>query len=110
MLNSLDSSKMKKTVVNKDSTIYYKEKYWNDYPQVLEYINTQATGDPKKWIITDFKERFAKKKMFKHALFLNCGNGWVERDFIQNKIVKKATAFDYSEDLLKQAKELKGKM
>lgn len=98
-----------KTVVAKDSSVYYKEKYWNDFPEVLEYINRKVSGDPKKWIIPYFKEKYASKP-FKNALFINCGNGWVERDFINLKIVKKATAFDYSKDLLEQAKKLRGKM
>lgn len=96
------------TVVNENSKIYYSGKYWNDYPQVLEYISYNFTGDKHKSWIEDFKERFAKKP-FKHGLFLNCGNGWVERDFIDRRIVKKATAFDYSQELLNTAKKGKGK-
>lgn len=96
------------TIVNENSKIYYNGKYWNDFPKVLEYMSQNFTGDKNKYWMDDFKERFAKKP-FKHGLFLNCGNGWVEREFIDKKIVLRATAFDYSEELLKIAKEKRGK-
>lgn len=96
------------TVVNKNSKIYYSGQYWNDFPRVREYMSENFTGHKDKLWVQDFKERFAKKP-FEHGLFLNCGNGWVEREFIDKKIAKKATAFDYSEDLLKSAQKQKGK-
>jgi ubiquinone/menaquinone biosynthesis C-methylase UbiE len=66
------------------------------------------TGDKKKWWVEDFKERYAQKP-FEHALFLNCGDGRWERDFIDKKIVKRVTAFDISLDLIKVAKKARGK-
>ena len=81
-----------KSVINHNSDIYYKGKYWNDFPKVLEYISKNFTGDKNKLWVEDFKERFAQKP-FKHGLFLNCGNGWVEREFIDRCIVDKASAF-----------------
>lgn len=96
------------TVVNDNSQIYYSGKYWNDFPKVLEYMSENFTGNKDKTWVEDFRERFAQKP-FQYGLFLNCGNGWVEREFIDKKIVKKAAAFDYSQDLLKAAEEQKGK-
>lgn len=96
------------TIVNKNSSIYYKGSYWNDFPKVLEYMSQNFTGHKDKYWVDDFKERFAKKP-FKHGLFLNCGNGWVERDFIDKKIVSEATAFDYAKELLEIAEQKKGK-
>ena len=94
------------TIVNKNSDIYYSTQYWNDFPKVLEYMSENFTGDKRKWWVQDFRERFAQES-FEHGLFLNCGNGWVERDFIDCGIVNNATAFDYSMDLLKDAEEKK---
>lgn len=96
-----------KSIINQNSDIYYKGNYWNDLPKVLEYMSQNFTGNKDKYWVDDFKERFAKKP-FKHGLFLNCGNGWVERDFIDKNIVLEATAFDYAKELLKIAKEKKG--
>jgi SAM-dependent methyltransferase len=86
-----------------DSGVYYSSVYWNDFPRVLEYICENCTGDPGKWWINDFKERYCADGPFRHGLFLNCGNGWVERDFFDRGIVQRATAFDYSIDLLREA-------
>src|SRR5689334_14574074 len=90
------------TAVNENSQVYYQGQYWNDFHRVLEYMCENFTGDRKKWWVQDFQERFCKKP-FEHALVLNCGNGWVEREFLDKGIVKRATAFDYSMDLLKIA-------
>lgn len=96
-----------KTVVNSNPDVYYHEQYWNDIPLVREYMSENFTGDKNKWWVQDFKERFSIRK-FDRGLFLNCGNGWVERDFIDQRIVKRAIAFDYSLDLLRMANNEKG--
>jgi ubiquinone/menaquinone biosynthesis C-methylase UbiE len=97
-----------KSTINLKSEVYYQGTYWNNYPLVVEYMCQNFTGDKKKWWVEDFKVRYAPKP-FEHALFLNCGDGRWERDFIDKKIVKKATAFDISPDLIKIAKKAKGK-
>lgn len=99
---------MSTTAVNDNSSVYYKKQYWNDIPQVHRYMCKNFTNEEKVWWVEDFKKRYAKKP-FKNALFINCGNGRIEREFIDKKIVIKATAFDYSSDLLAQANTLKGK-
>jgi ubiquinone/menaquinone biosynthesis C-methylase UbiE len=97
-----------KSVINLKSDVYYHGIYWNNYPLVVDYMSKNFTGDSKKWWVEDFKVRYALKP-FKHGLFLNCGDGRWERDFVDKKIVKKITAFDVSPDLIKKAKKLKGK-
>jgi len=96
-----------KTVVNENSSVYYKGSYWNDLPVVKKYMYKNFTGDENVAWMEDFRERFCKTP-FKHGLAINCGNGWVERQFIDSNIVSKVTAFDYSTDLLKLAEEEKG--
>ncbi len=97
------------TVTSLDSSVYYKEQYWDSFPQAEKYIQFQATGNPSHDSITDFKLRYGKKP-FKHGLFLNCGNGWLERWFIKQGLVEKATAFDCSQTLIEEAKQKKGKL
>src|SRR5258708_39688948 len=65
------------------------------------------TGNPEKWWQEDFKERFCAEP-FQSALFLNCGNGWVERGFIDGGMVASVLAFDYSADLVAEANAAKG--
>jgi SAM-dependent methyltransferase len=96
-----------KTTVSKDSSVYYQGSYWNDFPLVLEYMCENFTGNKNKWWMTDFQERFCSES-FEQGLFINCGNGWVERTFVDLKIVNRATAFDYSIDLIHEAQQEKG--
>ncbi|HSW90176.1 MAG TPA: class I SAM-dependent methyltransferase [Patescibacteria group bacterium] len=91
------------TVTSIDSSVYYKEQYWDSFPQAKVYIQTQVSDNPKKDSLHDFKERYCKKP-FRHGLFLNCGNGWLERWFIRQGLVQSATAFDCSETLINEAK------
>jgi SAM-dependent methyltransferase len=91
------------TATPPDSSVYYSSVYWNDYPRVVEYISKRCTGDSKIWWVDDFKRRYCAGGQFDRGLFLNCGNGWVERDFIDRGIVRTTTAFDYACDLLEQA-------
>lgn len=95
------------TGVNANSQVYYGGQYWNDFPRVLEYMCENLTGDRRKWWTQDFQERFCAQS-FEHALVLNCGNGWVEREFVDKGMVRKVVAFDYSLDLLCVAQEEKG--
>ncbi len=95
------------TLVNPNSQVYYSGQYWNDFPRVLEYTSEDFTGDKKKWWVTDFQERFCQEP-FERGLVLNCGNGWVERALIDQKIVRQVIAFDYSMDLLLLAEKEKG--
>jgi SAM-dependent methyltransferase len=91
-----------------DSGVYYTSHYWNDLPRVVAYISEKCTGDRTKWWTADFHERFASTGPFEHALFVNCGNGWAERDFIDRGIVRRCTAFDFADDLLAQAERERG--
>jgi SAM-dependent methyltransferase len=91
-----------RTAVPRDSEVYYAGRYWNDHPTVQAHICQQLTGDPRIWWTADFRRRFCATP-FGHGLFLNCGNGWVEREFLDQGMVERATAFDYSEGLLAEA-------
>ena len=95
------------TTVNEKSAVYYSGQYWNDLPQVVAYMSEHFTGDPTKWWVDDFKERFCPEPLG-HGLILNCGNGWVERELVDKGIVRTVTAFDYSWDLLCAASRDRG--
>src|ERR1700730_2966123 len=99
---------MATTTTPSDSSVYYSSVYWNDFPRVLEYICNRCTGDSSVWWIDDFHRRYSSDRPFDSGLFLNCGNGWVERDFIDRGIVRTAIAFDYSSDLVREAERARG--
>lgn len=98
----------KKSTVNLNSNVYYKGNYWNDIKMVREYMSENFTDDPNKWWVQHFAETYANKP-FSHALFVNCGDGRFEREFIDRKIVKQITAFDISPELIARAKKGKGR-
>lgn len=98
------------TSVPNSAAVYYKDRYWNDHPRCLEQIKRLFAADLSqnpRWFVEHFRESFLKNKPVERALFLNCGNGWVEREFIDSGLVLHATAFDYSQALLDEAEKLR---
>jgi len=87
--------------------VYYKDLYWNDHELTLEYMyRLIAAGLRKesKWWPAHFLERYLEGKPVEKALFINCGNGWAERELFWLGLFRSADAFDYSEELLTQAR------
>ncbi len=87
-----------------DSSVYYQAGYWNDHRSVAAEMNRRISGNPDRGYITRFQEQTANRR-FARGLFLNCGSGWVEREFCQLGIVDSAVGIDIAEDLLAQARE-----
>jgi SAM-dependent methyltransferase len=88
--------------VNDNSDVYYTHTYWNNFPAVIARINELISGDPdRQWF-----EHFAgvTGRVFRRALILNCGNGWVERVLVEHGLVHEAVGIDYSTDLLEEAR------
>jgi SAM-dependent methyltransferase len=90
--------------VAEDSSVYYGGGYWNDLPQVAAYIERRATGTPDTDWYTHLKA-VAGGRTFRKALFLNCGNGWVERKLLEAGIVEEAVGTDISAELLDRARK-----
>ena len=89
--------------------VYYRDIYWNDHKLTLEYLSRlirMGLYQPAQWWPEYFRNRYAAKAPFQRALVLNCGNGWVERELYDLGIAEQFVAFDYSEDLLVEAREL----
>jgi SAM-dependent methyltransferase len=88
--------------VNVNPGVYYTGSYWNDLPAVRMHLNERATSDPSTtWVNHVLALR---GKPFEKALFLNCGNGWVEREWLEAGAIKSAVGVDYSEELLSKAR------
>jgi SAM-dependent methyltransferase len=87
--------------VNDNSDVYYTDTYWNNFDVVRARLNERISGDPN----VPWSEHFARVtgRVFRRALILNCGNGWVERDLVQQGLVEEAVGIDYSTDLLETA-------
>jgi SAM-dependent methyltransferase len=89
--------------MEKNKNIYYQGNYWNKIPAVFKEINRRLTGDPNLDWVGHFQS--VAGKVFKKALFINCGNGWVERGFIDRGIVLEAVGLDVNNMLLEQARK-----
>ncbi len=86
---------------------YYRDKYWNDLPDVLAYLCRRSTGRPDLWWMDYFKQKYAQPP-FKRGLVLACGNGWVERSLIDRGVVEHFDAFDADQEYLRAAQAEKG--
>ena len=94
----------KSFTIAQDSSVYYGGGYWNDLPQVRDYIEGRSTGKPATRWFQHLKQVHGDQP-FKKALILNCGNGWVERDLLRDGIALESVGIDISEDLLDQARK-----
>ena len=84
-----------------DRDYYAETRYWNALPEVVRHLNRRATGDAD----THWVQRFtAETRPFRKGLFLNCGNGWVERHFVEQGIVAEGVGVDISDDSLGEAR------
>lgn len=95
--------------LNYDSSVYYHGIYWNSYDYVVREINRRISGDRD----TPWTEHFRKTvggRVFKKALILNCGNGWVERELLQRGLIAEAVGVDYAESLLEDARKAAGEL
>lgn len=88
----------------KSADVYYTGRYWNDHPHVVAYLNRRATGDSSTTWMDDLLAR--RGKPFRHALILNCGNGWVERDLLARGVIERATGVDFLAELLEQPRRI----
>ncbi|MBV8749203.1 MAG: class I SAM-dependent methyltransferase [Candidatus Eremiobacteraeota bacterium] len=89
-------------IVAPNAAIYYTAGYWNDIKAVKDEISKRISGRTDVGYLQYFAERVGKT--FGRALFLNCGNGWVERDFFKHGLIESAVGIDYSEELLAEAR------
>jgi SAM-dependent methyltransferase len=88
-------------VVPAEGFQYYRGRYWNDLDRVVRTLNERATGNPELTWMEHLRDNYGP---FRHALVLNCGNGWVERDLVAKGVVASAVGLDVSEELLDQAR------
>jgi SAM-dependent methyltransferase len=91
------------TIAASSHEVYYQSGYWNDYPSVRAEIDRRVSGDATRDYIAAFAEATHRRR-FGRALFINCGNGWVEREFVKRGIIATGVGVDISDELLDQAR------
>ena len=82
---------------------YYRDIiYWNDFPQVVAYMNTALSGSADEGWVEYVRRRYGCAR----RVFLpNCGNGWVEREMISKGAATSAVGADISDALLQAAQD-----
>lgn len=86
---------------------HYADRYWNDLPEVLAYIQRRATGDPTRWWMDHLRDTWCTPPR-RRGLVIGCGNGWVERDLYDRGVCERFDAFDASPAYLAQAEADRG--
>lgn len=86
------------------SDIYYGGDYWNDYATVAREMNRRVSGRTSVGY-RDYFHELVDGRCFERALFLNCGDGHVERGFLETGVIRSGVGIDISEDLLAKARE-----
>jgi SAM-dependent methyltransferase len=84
--------------------LYYRGGYWNEIPSVRAEIRRRISGRrdaPFRPIFHGLEDG----RRFGRALFLNCGDGHVEREFLERGIIESGVGIDISEELLATARE-----
>lgn len=75
--------------------------YWNSFERVCAIHNTLISGrEDVDWT----RHLMQAYGTFDHAFFVNCGNGWVERDLFRLGAIRRATGSDIMPGLLDQAR------
>lgn len=88
---------------SKNNTVYYQGVYWNNYKPIQQYLNQLCTTSSNIFWADYIKLQFCSQQPFNTALVPNCGDGHIERMFINKKIVMSAVGTDWSSDLLDKA-------
>ncbi len=87
------------------SDCYYGSGYWNEIAFVRAEINRRVTGRSDQEWFSYFHDDVTSGRRFGRALFLNCGDGHIERQFLEHGIIDSGVGIDISENLLATARE-----
>jgi len=86
-----------------DAGLYYRDRYWNELPAVVEHLNRRATGAPHPgWMHHLLAHHDGRP--FRCALVLNAGNGWVERELVDLGVVESAVGIEHAPALVARAR------
>jgi SAM-dependent methyltransferase len=94
------ASKHINNIPDDDFNYYLNNIYWNNFYEVIDKHNYLISGDQR----VDWKEYVkANYGTCSTALFVHCGNGWVERDFFRAGLINSVIGTDVSQALLDEA-------
>ena len=96
-----ESASGDETVVPADDFNYYRDIiYWNSFERTISLWNETISGDANIFWVQYLKRKYGT---FEQGLFLNCGNGWVERALFEAGVIKSAIGLDIGKSALEIA-------
>jgi SAM-dependent methyltransferase len=78
------------------------DRYWGSQPLVRRAINRRVTGDPNRWPMEWFADRYAPTPL-PLGLSVGCGTGLLERDILAKGVCSRIEGVDFSPESIADA-------
>jgi len=82
-----------------------RDRFWMIHPLVRADINRRISGDPAKWPLDWFTERFRERLPLSRVLSVGCGVGNLERDLVRRGIATHVVGIDTTTRPVEAARE-----
>lgn len=79
------------------------DRYWGAQPLVRRAINRRVTGDPNRWPMEWFADRYVPAAL-PLGLSVGCGTGLLERDVFLKGICERVEGVDFSPEAITEAR------
>ena len=79
------------------------DRYWGSQPLVRRAINRRVTGDPNRWPMEWFAQRYAPTPL-PLGLSVGCGTGLLERDVFIKGVCERIEGVDFSPEAIAEAR------
>src|SRR6476659_4219901 len=77
--------------------------YWGSQPLVRRAINRRVTGDPHRWPMEWFADRYVPTPL-PVGLSIGCGTGRLERDVLMKGVSERMEGVDFSPEAITEAR------
>jgi SAM-dependent methyltransferase len=79
------------------------DRYWGAQPLVRRAINRRVTGDPNRWPMEWFADRYVPEPV-PLGLSVGCGTGLLERDVVAKGVCDRVEGVDFSPEAIAEAR------
>ncbi|HEY1250174.1 MAG TPA: class I SAM-dependent methyltransferase [Thermoanaerobaculia bacterium] len=79
------------------------DRYWGSQPLVRRAINRRVTGDPNRWPMEWFAQKYVPAAL-PLGLSVGCGTGLLERDVVAKGVCERVEGVDFSPEAIAEAR------
>ena len=79
------------------------DRYWGSQPLVRRAINRRVTGDPNRWPMEWFAQKYVPERL-PLGLSVGCGTGLLERDVVHKGVCERVDGVDFSPEAITEAR------